>query len=504
MRRILLFLAMLAVSTLAFQGFQCSSVNMTTAKVAVNSKDYPKAIDFLQKELKVNPKNEEAYGMLGAIYYELKNYELSYENFQKAIENSKSEESKKKHQSALSQIWVNCYNEGVNHFNNYDANRSNKHYLDSAYKSFDIGMKINPNILDFYKFKAMISEIKGDTAKAMDFYTQYANRIKPEIDLAKEKGFFIDMDRDKFKQVINDKPKKSIGKFVQELYDSNYVDIYTVNGKDLYTYFKLNDNGDKKLLSWDYDPSPTASEIEKESFFSFSTDVFGKLSNYYYQKKDLTNALKYIDMMSVLEPNNTDIQQSKLSLYQEMGKSDVALREVETLIKNEPNNKANWLQLGDLQQNMKNYDESIKAYEKALEIDPDYDYALRNYASALKNKASVIQKAQQERAEKDKAYKPNTDEYFPLLSKSADNFSKAMGSSAFQSDYQALSDLANIYMVLGNDVELKKTIRSLELMETKLEKNQLERYYYSLLNVYSFVKDEAKLKQIEQKINNLK
>lgn len=501
MKRILILLVTLLAGAFLFQSFQCSSKNLTTAKVAYSNKDYPKAMDYLQKEIQLNPNNAEAYAILADIYKEQEKWDLAAQNAKKALELAKTEELKARETALIQQIWIECYNKGINLFNSYSG--SNTQVLDEAIKYFDIGIDLRPHILDFYRFKGMISEIKGDTVKGMEYYNEYVNRMKPEIDIAAQKGFYLEMPREKFLQVIGEKPINTINKLT-EAFDTNFVDIFKIDGKELYVFSNANDNGEKLLTYWDYDPSQNIPSEEKTMQFVFNMDSYGALAQYYYTKKDFEKSFKYIDIIAKLQPNNAEAQRSKLALYQEMGKTDVALNEALSLTKTDPNNKSTWAQLGDLQQNMKDYDAAIKSYEQALRIDGEYDVVLRNIASAYKNKASIIQREQQDKADKDNAYKPNPEEYFPLLRTSADYFSKALNTDRFGTNFQVLGELGNIYMVLSQTSELKKVAQKLEGIAPLISPDQLESYYLVMLSIYGGTKETNKLNEIQEKMKNLK
>lgn len=501
MKRILILLVALLIGAFLFQGFQCSSKNLTTAKVAYTNKDYPKALDYLQKEIQLNPNNAEAYAILADIYKEQGKLDLAAENAKKALELAKTEELKVRQNALIQQIWIESYNNGINAFNNY--NGSNKEVLDESVKNFDIGISLRPHILDFYRFKGMISEIKGDTVKGMEYYAEYVKRMEPEFEIANRKGFHLDMPREKFLQAIGEKPINTISKLT-EAFDTNFVDIFKIDGKELYAFSNANDDGQKLLTYWDYDPSPSIPNEEKTMQFNFSMDSYGALAQYYYAKKDFEKSFKYIDMISKLQPTNTEAQRSKLALYQEMGKTDVALNEAKTLTQTDPNNKSSWAQLGDLQQNLKDYDQAINSYKRALEIDPEFDVVLRNIASAYKNKASIIQRAQQDKADKDPAYKPDAEDYFPLLRESANYFSKALKTKRFETNFNVLGELGNIYMVLDQKPELKRIAQTLEGILPHVPADQLESYYLVMLSIYGGTKETNKMKEVEEKIKNLK
>lgn len=182
---------------------------------------------------------------------------------------------------------------------------------------------------------------------------------------------------------------------------------------------------------------------------------------------------------------------------------DVAIKELEDLIAKNPNNKYYWSQYGDIMMNSGKYDEAIEKYKKALDIDSEFDLVVRNIASAYKNKASVIQKAQADAISKDKTVKADTEKYFPFLRESAKFFEKSRRSSTFRNDFIVLSELANIYTVL-QDSKLQDALTELENLEPSIPQESKERYYLSLLAIYGANKMDAKYDQTQKKIENLK
>src|SRR5512135_1119830 len=70
---------------LAFAGFQCSSTEMTSAKLYIQQKNYDKALDALQKEIAKNPKSAEGYYYLGYVYGEKDQYGDMIDAFNKSL-----------------------------------------------------------------------------------------------------------------------------------------------------------------------------------------------------------------------------------------------------------------------------------------------------------------------------------------------------------------------------------------------------------------------------------
>ena len=97
--------------SLTLMGFQCSSAEMTSAKLYIQRKEYQNAEAQLQKEVAKNPKNEEAWYLMGQIRAELKNYTGMKDAF---VEASKAGSKFKKEIDAQTiATWGRLFNQGV-------------------------------------------------------------------------------------------------------------------------------------------------------------------------------------------------------------------------------------------------------------------------------------------------------------------------------------------------------------------------------------------------------
>ncbi|RMD49728.1 MAG: hypothetical protein D6830_04320, partial [Ignavibacteria bacterium] len=114
MRKLISY-AMLIAMTFGFLAFQCQSTEMTSAKLYIQQKNYPKAKESLLKEVKKNPKSDEGYYLLGWLYGEEGNYAEMLKAFDNSLSISKKfekqiEETKRYH-------WAQNFNKGVGFFN---------------------------------------------------------------------------------------------------------------------------------------------------------------------------------------------------------------------------------------------------------------------------------------------------------------------------------------------------------------------------------------------------
>ncbi|HOK14859.1 MAG TPA: tetratricopeptide repeat protein, partial [Candidatus Kapabacteria bacterium] len=204
------------------------------------------------------------------------------------------------------------------------------------------------------------------------------------------------------------------------------------------------------------------------------------------------------------EPYNADANTSLINLYIELDKKDVAIKEMEELVKAEPDNKIYWEQYGSLLMNFGDYDSAIEKYKKSLSIDPNYDFALRNIASAYKNKAYKIQVEEQDKLDKDPKYKINVEAFLPYLRSSAEFFERSLNTEQFRDDMDVLAELANIYLVTNEKNKLDAVVSKLEAIEDKIDDSKKSNYYLKMIKIYSDMKNEKKLKEVQSKFENIK
>lgn len=498
MKKLFILTFWLAIGAMAFQGFQCTSKELTTAKVAYNNKEYDRAIEFAQQEVAKNPTNTEAYLVLAQAYIKKDDWMNAAQAAKKADEQKADKIPAQQPKLLLFQIWTESYNRGVNNLNRYYSTNISR-FLDSASYYFNVGKVARPDLTDFYYLMGTVYEAKQDTTAAIKEYTQFVELSKNEIDVMQNNTLFIGIPRNDVIAKLGKPLLSTPGNYNET--DSTITDLYSLNNKDLFIFYKDNKKDlNYTLFGLRYDPPQNWLEAERSAFTQFNTTPIAGLAQLYYLKGDYNQALNYLKLLGTLEPNNENANAFLVQIYQDMGKPDEAIKYVNELIQKNPNNKFYWTQLADMQQNNRNYDDAIKSYEKALEVDPTYYVAIRNIAAAYKNKASIIQREQADKLDADKNYKPNPEEYFPFLRKSAEYFEKAAKTKQYSNDYKVYADLANIYFVLNETDKLNQNIAKLESLESSVPEAEKEGYYLNMLKLFSDLKQSDKVKEIQEKI----
>ncbi len=159
----------------------------------------------------------------------------------------------------------------------------------------------------------------------------------------------------------------------------------------------------------------------------------------------------------------------------------------------------------DMLANLNRYDDAIPKYEKALEINSNYDFALRNIASSYKNKAVLIQQEEQQKQEEDKKYEIKVERYIPMLEKSSEYFEKAYQTDTFKKDYIILIELANNYIAIGNkkDPRLKNVLSEMEKIEFKVPEEERVNFYLKWLKIATDMGDNQRVDYLGKRIKQM-
>jgi tetratricopeptide (TPR) repeat protein len=142
---------------IVFSGYQCSSTELTSAKLYIQQKNYDKAIEALQKEVQKNPKSDEGYYLMGVVYGEQEKYTEMVDAYNKsiAVSNKFSEnitDSKK-------YFWANLFNRGVAYYQRGAKTTdedSVKLFYDKSIEAFNSAIEIEPDSADTYKNLAFV------------------------------------------------------------------------------------------------------------------------------------------------------------------------------------------------------------------------------------------------------------------------------------------------------------------------------------------------------------
>ncbi len=191
MKKFLSIILLLSIA-LSFSAFQCSSTELTSAKLYIQQKNFDKALTSLKKEVEKNPKSDEGFYLLGYVLGEQGDIDAMLENFAKssAISNKFSKqiaESRKYH-------WADSFNKGVQIFNSASKEGGSEKadgLFQQAIDKFIIATKCEPDSADSYNNLAFAYLNKGDRESAIEPFTKVIELKKAEAAYIQVGDFYL-------------------------------------------------------------------------------------------------------------------------------------------------------------------------------------------------------------------------------------------------------------------------------------------------------------------------
>jgi tetratricopeptide (TPR) repeat protein len=177
-----LLLAVAFFAGMIFSGFQCSSTELTSARLYIQQKNFEKAIEVLKQDIEKNPKSDEGWFLLGHTYGEIDDIENMIIAYDKSLSISNKFESQITDSKNFH--WANNYNNGVSLFrraNNTADEDSSKIYYDKSIDSFEAAAMIQPDSADSYKNMAFVYMSSGRNELAIEPLQELVN-LKKELD----------------------------------------------------------------------------------------------------------------------------------------------------------------------------------------------------------------------------------------------------------------------------------------------------------------------------------
>ena len=140
-----------------FSNIALGSPYTTAAKMAIQLKDYKKALELLKKEIANDPESNEGYFLMGSVYGKLNKFNEMLDAYNKSL--AIDDEYKKEIINDKLNVWVSLFNKGVKYFQKGNTSTSPDStiiFYDVSIESFKIAVKIEPDSINTHRNLAFV------------------------------------------------------------------------------------------------------------------------------------------------------------------------------------------------------------------------------------------------------------------------------------------------------------------------------------------------------------
>jgi len=382
MKRSFVYLSILGVA-LALMAFECSSAELTGAKLYINQKQYDKAEEALLKEVAKNPKSDEGWFILAyQIYGEHKgDYAKMLDAFDKSL--ASSPKYAKEIADFKKYYWATAFNKGVSYFNNAakaTTPDSMKMFFGKAAEMFTNASLCQPDSVVNYTNLAMVYINTNETEKAVaplekavkigksseaysllgQIYLDNANKAKEakndaEFNVAVEKAIAVlDAGRQKYPE-----NGEILLRYSNALVAANKMDVAMAAFKT-----GVEKEPDNKYYRYNYGVVllNSANFAEAEIQFKKAIELDAKYANAIYNL-GVTYVKWGTSFREIAEKKNEAVDEAKIK-----EKFTLALPHIKAYLELNPKEPALWDLLGKIYANLGMKAESDEAFKKADEV----------------------------------------------------------------------------------------------------------------------------------------
>jgi len=195
-------------------------------------------------------------------------------------------------------------------------------------------------------------------------------------------------------------------------------------------------------------------KIKSLESYQFITELYYTKAeqqwNKYQTSKNPADSVKAVELYQITEkyateglakyPNDGTLNSFLFNTYISLGKKDLALSKAKAAVEANPNDKFANYNAGTMLLEAKEYEQAVKYFKKALEIDPKYENAIYNISACYINWGIQVREKEEEANKTDKSYLQyfeNAKTYLEQLVELSPN------------DYKTWERLGQVYAVLG-------------------------------------------------------
>ncbi len=485
--------AFLAIFVVSFQLLGCGGADLQSAKLYRIQHNWIKANEMLLQALKSDPTNDEAQALYVQNLYDLNLYEKIAEVIDTArlyaIKNRAAVETVRHN------TWVALYNGGLSAYN---QNPDSKEQQKAAIGLFESAIKVAPDQPETYELLGDVYFSALDTVKYIATYEDALKQVRSTHDQGVALGLMMRMEPSQVESAVGGTPSKDTMVFIG---GSDSVRVYQYRSNDGYFYFEKAAKPPRKyqLTGWRFTTTPEVGMLPTR----VSITPYLRLANYYYNKgtkaleaNNKAKAEEYFDQavplfiaMQRLDPSDENAASIIPEIYKKLNQPEKAKAEYERMIAERPS-KNLYTAYGAVLLKTDDYEGAIGAFQKALDIDPGYEFALYNLAATYKNWAAADQK---------KGIKG--DAISKKMDKSTEYFEKVI--AVDKKEYSSYVNLIENYDILGKKDKSKDALTGLEaLKNTDVAKDP--GYWNSLGTIYAHTNRVQESTEAFKKADQLK
>ncbi|MDP1676710.1 MAG: hypothetical protein Q8L88_07555 [Bacteroidota bacterium] len=435
----------ISAASLALMGFQCSSAEMTSAKLYINRKEFTNAEVQLMKEVAKNPKNEEAWYLLGQIRFELKNYTGMKDAFVKAKE--VGSKFKKEVEGQTLATWARLFNQGVEELNKAEDSTG----FNAAIETYKLASYVLPESTINHQNLGLAYYRKGDFDNAIPPLTialdkansLFAVKILSGIYLTRAselKSKFTEQNRAAIDEM------KNLGQIREKI---KAVDVKYFIGDPSNIDKETKGKGKQAVVvkeNWKYNKYNLTVVIEGELVTSvkYTTPYVAPIdsSSHKLSLVEYDKAIEVLKKGSASYPEDAEISESLMNSYIGAERNAEARVLLDERVRKYPDSKFDHYNLGVFLLKDNKYEESVNEFKSVLVIDPEFSSATYNLAATYVNWGVAEQeRLKKEKKDEDKSYQEKFKLAIPFLEKVIETK---------PNDVQILELLGQVYANLGN------------------------------------------------------
>ena len=420
-------LVAVAVAALLTTGFQCSSAELTSAKLYLQRKDYVNAQKQLEKEIEKNPKSEEAYFILGKdVHFELKDFKGMKESFDKALAISQVHQ-KEIHMLEVS-AWGRLFNEGVDAINKASDSSAN---VDKAITAFTTALTVLPESLTTRRNLGLAYYRKGDNVHAAENLLIAFEQGKDVLACHVLGRLYLDQGNES-RMKFSDAHREIFASLrnLATLHEKmKPVDVKYLLGNpaEVGKPAKAKKNDTKE--EWKYPQYNLTVSVEGDAVtaLKYSSPYSPKVDSteYYSSLASFNKAVEVMKKGQAMFPEDGEISENLMNAYIGASRNDEARLLLMERVKKYPTSKFDHYNLGVFLLKDSSYSAAVDEFKTTITLDSAFSAAVYNIAATFVNwgvaeqekvKASN-EKAREQNKPEDQSYKEKFRMALPYLEK---------------------------------------------------------------------------------------